>query len=86
MDQAQNINIIADQDETLKLLKQLSLQDFLHVGMDQVAYIRAVEGDVPEAGQHAIYAADGSQISVVESYDMAVAAIRMNDMTPITVQ
>ena len=86
MDNSRNSDLLTDHEETLRLLRRLSLQDFLHVGMDQIAYIRAL----PHAGEsgehlHAIYAADGSQISVMESYDMAETAIRMNDLVPVTV-
>ena len=40
-------DLLTDHEETLRLLKRLSLQDFLHVGMDQIAYIRAL----PHAGE-----------------------------------
>jgi len=76
-----------DQDsiDASYFLKDLSHQDFLDVGMDQIAYIRCVAAEKksdPET--YVIHAADGSQISVMDSYDTAVAAIRMNDLFPIT--
>ncbi len=69
-----------DNDETLNLLKELSIQDFLSVGLDQVAYVKCIEDD-----NFSVHAADGSQISVMESYDTAIAAIRVNDLFPVTV-
>lgn len=86
-----------NQDDTSDLLKELSIQDFLDVGLNQVAYIRCLEkstlnssSDAPlsssdnECKSFAIYAADGSQISVMDSYDTAIAAIRINDLFPVT--
>lgn len=74
-----------DQEDTLALLKQLTIQDFLNVGLDQVAYIKCVEGNLDSSDIYSIHAADGSQISVMDSYDTAVAAIRINDLFPVTV-
>lgn len=74
-----------DQEDTLELLKQLTIQDFLDVGLDQVAYIKRLVGDEEASDIYAIHAADGSQISVMDSYDTAIAAIRVNDLHPVTV-
>lgn len=67
------------EEKTLELLKELTIQDFLNVGLDQVAYIKCAEDE-----SFSVYAADGSQISVMDSYDTAVAAIRVNDLFPVT--
>jgi len=74
-----------DQSDTLALLKQLTIQDFLDVGIDQVAYIKRLVGDNEDNDIYAVHAADGSQISVMDSYDTAIAAIRVNDLHPVTV-
>ena len=82
-----------NQDDTSDLLKELSIQDFLDVGLNQVAYIRCLEksnldnndgSSNDNCKSFAIYAADGSQISVMDSYDTAIAAIRINDLFPVT--
>ena len=77
-----------DQDNKNDQPPELSVQDFLNVGLDQVAYIRCSEPlDIDaENGEdvYVVYAADGSQISVMDSYDTAVAAIRINDLFPVT--
>lgn len=67
-------------DEALELLKQLTIQDFLDIGLDQVAYVRQEDDK-----NFSIHAADGSQISVLDSYDTAIATIRVNDLHPVTV-
>ena len=72
-------------DDTLRLLKKLSIQDFLDVGLDQVAYIKRIETEHENDDIYAVHAADGSQISLMDSYDTAVAAIRVNDLYPVTV-
>ena len=71
-----------DQIEDIETLKELSIQDFLDIGLNQVAYIRCLDDDVQDS--YVVYAADGSQISVMDSYDTAVAAIRINDLFPVT--
>lgn len=65
------------------ILGNLSAQDFLNVGMDQIAYIRSVTLDDHEA--FAVHAADGTPISVMHSFDTAVASIKYNEMHPVTV-
>ena len=69
-----------DNDKALDLLKELTIQDFLDVGLDQVAYIKCADDK-----SFSVHAADGSQISVMDTYDTAVAAIRVNDLFPVTV-
>ncbi|PZQ46802.1 MAG: hypothetical protein DI551_04435 [Micavibrio aeruginosavorus] len=65
-------------------LKGLSTRDFLRIGMDEIAYVRSL----PIAGQtknaYAIYAADGTQLSVLDSMDMAIATLRHHDLLPVT--
>lgn len=67
------------------VLKELSVQDFLDVGLNQIAYIRCLEtAEKSSSGSYSVHAADGSQISVMDSYDTAVAAIHINDLFPVT--
>ena len=80
-----DINQEEVQEQTLDLLKELSLQDFLNVGLNQIAYVRCEESETDsEDNNFIVYAADGSQISVMDSYDTAMAAIRINDLLPVT--
>lgn len=72
-----------DHDDAMELLKELSIQDFLNVGLDQVAYIKRIEGKSEDS--FAVHAADGSQISVMDSYDTALASVKVNDLFPVTV-
>lgn len=65
-----------------RTLRSLSSQDFLSLGLSQVAYVKPLEQD----GQSyfAIYAADGTQMAIVVSHEAAQAVIRQNDMEPLT--
>ena len=76
------------QNNVRDMLKALSPRDFLRIGMDEIAYVRAVSlkglqpSDAKEA--FAVYAADGTQLSVLDSMDMAIATLRHNDLVPVT--
>lgn len=65
-----------------RTLRGLSSQDFLSLGLSQVAYVKPVEQDGHD--YYAIYAADGTQIAVLASHEAALVAIRQNDMEPVT--
>jgi len=75
----------SENEKTIDLLKELTIQDFLNVGIDQVAYIKKSSDVVQDKSSFSIHAADGSQISIMDSHDMALAAIRVNDLYPVTV-
>jgi len=64
-------------------LRQLSTQDFASFGLDHVAYVRRVE--VEGVPGFSIHAADGTPLSVLPERDVAFAAVRQNDMEPLSV-
>ncbi len=70
-------------DDHRILLKKLSEDDFLNVGVNQIAYVKPLD-HMSDKTSYSVHAADGTQISVMHSYDMAVAAVRYNDMHPVT--
>lgn len=65
-------------------LKDIDPQDFLTFGVEQVAYIRPTVVD--EQDLYAIYAADGTQLFIVESYQAALRAIHISDLDASTLQ
>lgn len=69
-----------------ELLKALSPHEFLRVGVNEIAYIRPLEHDGDEPSAFGIYAADGTRLSVMESFVSAVAAVRQNSLVPVTLQ
>ena len=66
-----------------ELLRNLSSQDFLNFGAQQIAYIRRVDIDGAEA--FAVHDADGTPLSVMDTMDSAVVVARYNDLEPATV-
>lgn len=67
-----------------EFLKGLSPRDFLRIGMDEIAYVRTVPLPGQAKDAFAVYAADGTQLSVLETMDMAIATLRHNDLVPVT--
>ena len=64
-------------------LRQISPQEFALLGMQDVAYIRRVVVN-DEAG-FAIHAADGTEVAVLPSRDLAFATVRQHDLEPMSV-
>lgn len=62
----------------------LTIEEFLSVGMDQVAYIKVLGKDMHGKTEFSVHAADGTQLSIMDSYDMALAAVKMSDLFPVT--
>lgn len=67
-----------------ELLKGLSRNDFLKIGMDEVAYVRTLAITGNDKAAYGVYAADGTQLSVLDTMDMAIATLRHNDLLPVT--
>ncbi|AWK87731.1 DUF1150 family protein [Azospirillum thermophilum] len=68
---------------TVTTLRQLSPQDFAAFGVDHVAYVRPVT--VNGVTAFSIHAADGTPLTVLPKQDVAFAAVRQNDMEPLSV-
>lgn len=64
-------------------LRRLSRKDFASFGLDDLAYVKSVDLD-GDMG-FAIYAADGTQLAVLDEREAAVATIRQNDLEPVSV-
>ena len=64
-------------------IRQMTAQDFTALGVSDLAYIKSVEID----GQslYAVFAADGTQIVVLPSREVAVATIQRHDLEPVSV-
>ncbi|MBL8699652.1 MAG: DUF1150 family protein [Alphaproteobacteria bacterium] len=62
---------------------QLSAQDFAALGAQQIAYVKpiALEGEL----RFEIHAADGTPVALVDSADVAFAAVRQNGLEPLSV-
>ncbi|MEM9470038.1 MAG: DUF1150 family protein [Pseudomonadota bacterium] len=62
----------------------ISAEKFKQIGLDEVAYVKPVELDDKQIA-YAVHAADGTQLSILDSYALAVASVRHHDMHPVTV-
>jgi len=63
--------------------KDLSTNDLGRVGLEDIAYVKTVTLN----GQkfHAIHAADGTPLTVVNERDLAFATVRQHNMSPASV-
>jgi hypothetical protein len=61
----------------------MSDHDLAALGLQEVAYVKPI---VIEGGTaYAVHAADGTEIAVMADRDIAFAAIRQNDLRPVSV-
>lgn len=62
----------------------MSATDFEMLGMNHVAYVKKIGGgQTPRFG---VYAANGTEIALMEAdRDVTFAAVRQNDMEPVSV-
>ncbi len=62
---------------------ELSQQDFLLLGINDLAYVKKTLQDEREV--YEIHSADGGTITALASHDIAFAAVRQNGMEPLSV-
>lgn len=67
----------------IEKIRQISTQEFAHFGMQDVAYIRSVV--VNDEPGFAICAADGTQVAVMSSREVAIATVRQHELEPLSV-
>ncbi len=72
------------QDTVRTLLKSLSPKDFLKIGINEIAYVRPISLSGKSEPAYGVYAADGTQLSVLDNMDMAMATLRHNDLMVVT--
>jgi hypothetical protein len=63
-------------------VRQISPQDFALIGMQQLAYIKPTV--VNGISGFAIHAADGTQIGVAPTRDIAFAAVKQHELEPVS--
>ena len=69
-----------DQSEPIT---QISTQDLMILGLQEVAYVKPVVIDGQSAC--AVRAEDGREVAVMPSRDIALATIRHNELEPLSV-
>ena len=65
-------------------LRSITPQDFAQMGVQQIAYVRPAV--VNGADVFTIYAADGTQIGIAPTRDIAFAAVKQHELEPVSVQ
>jgi hypothetical protein len=63
--------------------QELSQQDFLLLGINDIAYVKKEQRDDKEV--FVIHSADGNAITALADHDVAFAAVRQNEMEPLSV-
>ncbi|MDJ0944059.1 MAG: DUF1150 family protein [Kiloniellales bacterium] len=68
---------------TTAQIRQITAQDLAALGVHHIAYVKPTTVD----GQlvFVVHAADGAELAVLPSRESAIAAIRQNDMEPLSV-
>ena len=66
-----------------KVTPPMSLHDFTEWGLREVAYVKKIEFEGKPA--FAVYAANGHQLAVTESLDVAYGLLFQNDLEPLNV-
>lgn len=64
-------------------LRPMSNVDFANWGLPQVAFVKRITVD--NMVGWSIHAADGTQVGLAPSRDLAFAAIRQHDLEPVSV-
>ncbi len=62
---------------------QLPPQDFAALGVDQLAYVKRIARDGELRFE--VHAADGTAVALLDSWDVASAAVIQNGMIPVSV-
>jgi hypothetical protein len=66
-----------------QIKRKLSVRDLGSLGIEDTAYIKSVTIDGKRL--HAIHAADGTPLTVVDERDLAFATVRQHEMQPASV-
>ncbi len=67
----------------LEKIRQMTPADLALFGLQGIAYVKPVLVDGRAA--YAIHAADGTEMALVKSRDLAFATIRQNDLEPMSI-
>jgi hypothetical protein len=67
----------------IETARHMSLQDLAALGLSHVAYVKPVTID--GRAVYAIHAADGTEMAVMEDRDVALTAIRVHNLEPMSV-
>lgn len=63
-------------------LRDITTKDFKEFGVQQIAYIRAIDNGSDT--DYSVHSADGEQIGIFESRDAAIVGALQRDLEPVT--
>ncbi|MFI4988991.1 MAG: DUF1150 family protein [Alphaproteobacteria bacterium] len=63
--------------------RTITPQELYVLGVQQLAYVKSVSENGVDA--YAVFAADGTQLGVMASREVAFATLRQNDLEPVSV-
>jgi|HigsolmetaGSP11D_1036233.scaffolds.fasta_scaffold06801_3 hypothetical protein len=66
-----------------RLSRDMSTLDFAVYGVQELAYVKPVTDDAG-ATAFSVHAADGTQLAVLGTRELAFAVVRQNDMEPLS--
>jgi len=78
MNDVNNMNEIPKMPVPKTAYIQLSAEDFAALGVQQVAYVKPVDRE--GATLFEVHAADGTAVALMESFDVALAAVRQHGL------
>lgn len=67
----------------IETARHMSSQDLAALGLSHVAYVKPVMVDGHAA--YSIHAADGTEMAIMEDRDVALTAIRVHNLEPMSV-
>ena len=62
---------------------EMPAQEFAILGLNIIAFVKPIH--VEGVAAFGIHAADGTPMAIVSDYELAFAAIRQNDLEPVSV-
>ncbi|HLJ21974.1 MAG TPA: DUF1150 family protein [Stellaceae bacterium] len=67
----------------IERLKNISSREFALLGMNDMAYVKRIV--VKDEPKFAIFGADGTQLALAATEELACATIRQNDLEPVSI-
>jgi hypothetical protein len=64
-------------------IRRISRQDLMDLGVSDLAYVKPIE--IEGQPLFAVYTADGTQVAVLPTREVAVATILRHDLEPVSI-
>jgi len=64
-------------------IRQISQQDLMALGVSDLAYVKPIE--IEGQSLFAVHTADGTQVTVLPTREVAIITIRRHDLEPVSI-